>query len=150
MSTPLDLDHLRTFVAIVDAGSFTRAADDVFKTQSAVSMQMRRLEESQETLSAFDDEAMQGHVRIGLPDDYAERFLPEILARFSRSKRHRRSLWQRLFAKRCPLEVGVLLPKSMALEKASAGGDSPFLLARRQMTRRLSCEIIPAWAMIRT
>ncbi|MEF2553628.1 LysR family transcriptional regulator [Aurantimonas sp. A2-1-M11] len=118
MSTPLDLDHLRTFVAIVDAGSFTRAADDVFKTQSAVSMQMRRLEErlgvslferngrtiritsegarlltyarrmlalSQETLSAFDDEAMQGHVRIGLPDDYAERFLPEILARFSRS-----------------------------------------------------------------
>ncbi|HEY9057401.1 MAG TPA: LysR family transcriptional regulator [Aurantimonas sp.] len=118
MSNPLDLDHLRTFVAIVDAGSFTRAADDVFKTQSAVSMQMRRLEErlgvtlfertgrtiritdagsrllayarrmlalSQETLSAFDEEAMQGHVRIGLPDDYAERFLPEILARFSRS-----------------------------------------------------------------
>ena len=71
-------------------------------------------------------------------------------ARFSRSKRHRRSLWQRLFSKRCPLEVGVLLPKSMALEKASAGGDSPFMLARRQMTRRLSCEIIPAWAMIRT
>ena len=118
MSTPLDLDHLRTFVAIVDAGSFTRAADDVFKTQSAVSMQMRRLEErldtrlferngrsieitsdgtrlltyarrmlalSQETISAFDENVMQGTVCIGLPDDYAERFLPEILARFSRS-----------------------------------------------------------------
>ena len=28
---------------------------------------------------------MQGKVRIGLPDDYAERFLPEILARFTRS-----------------------------------------------------------------
>jgi len=45
MTAPLDLDQLRTFVAIVDAGSFTRAADDVFKTQSAVSMQMRRLED---------------------------------------------------------------------------------------------------------
>ncbi|WP_180897884.1 glycosyl transferase [Martelella soudanensis] len=71
-------------------------------------------------------------------------------ARFSRSKRHRRSLWQRLFTRQCQLEVGVLLPRSMALEKAAAGGGSPFLLARRQMTRRLSCEIIPAWAMIRS
>ena len=41
----LDTDHLRTFVAIADTGSFTRAADSVAKTQSAVSMQMRRLEE---------------------------------------------------------------------------------------------------------
>ena len=98
MATPIDLDQLRTFVAIVDTGSFTRAAEDVFKTQSAVSMQMRRLEErlgvklfersgraieitddgtrllnyarrmlvlSQETLSAFDENAMQGLVRIG-------------------------------------------------------------------------------------
>jgi DNA-binding transcriptional LysR family regulator len=45
MATPLDLDQLQTFVAISDAGSFTRAADEVHKTQSAVSMQMRRLEE---------------------------------------------------------------------------------------------------------
>ncbi|MCQ0987862.1 LysR family transcriptional regulator [Jiella marina] len=118
MANPLDLEQLRTFVAIVDTGSFTKAAEDVFKTQSAVSMQIRRLEErlgvslfertgrtiqvtdsgsrllayarrmlslNQETLSAFDHDAMQGQVRIGLPDDYAERFLPEILARFSRS-----------------------------------------------------------------
>jgi DNA-binding transcriptional LysR family regulator len=41
----LDPDQLRTLVAIADAGSFTRAADSVAKTQSAVSMQMRRLEE---------------------------------------------------------------------------------------------------------
>ena len=45
MPSPLDLDQLQTFVAISDTGSFTRAADEVFKTQSAVSMQMRRLEE---------------------------------------------------------------------------------------------------------
>ena len=41
----LDIDQLRTFVAIADTGSFTRAADAVHKTQSAVSMQMKRLEE---------------------------------------------------------------------------------------------------------
>ncbi len=107
MSTPLDLDQLQTFIAIADAGSFTRAADAVFKTQSAVSMQMRRLEErigkplferdgrtnrlteegerlllyarrmmqlNGETIAAFDDTQLEGHVRIGTPDDYADRF----------------------------------------------------------------------------
>ncbi len=41
----LDVDQLKTFLAIADTGSFTRAADEVNKTQSAVSMQMKRLEE---------------------------------------------------------------------------------------------------------
>ena len=41
----LDTDQLRSFVAIVDTGSFTRAAERVNKTQSAVSMHIRRLEE---------------------------------------------------------------------------------------------------------
>ena len=41
----LDTDQLRSFLAIVDTGSFTKAADRVHKTQSAVSMHIRRLEE---------------------------------------------------------------------------------------------------------
>ena len=41
----LDTDQLRSFLAIVDSGSFTRAAERVNKTQSAVSMHIRRLEE---------------------------------------------------------------------------------------------------------
>ena len=118
MASPLDLDQLQTFIAIADSGSFTRAADEVHRTQSAVSMQMRRLEEklgkplfekegrtnrlteegeklltyarrllrlNRETLAAFDDDCLEGHIRIGTPDDYADRFLPEIIARFSRS-----------------------------------------------------------------
>lgn len=118
MTATLDLDQLRTFVAIAEAGSFTRAAEVVHKTQSAVSMQMRRLEErigktifardgrmskltedgerllgyarrmvrlSDETLAAFDETELTGTVRLGTPDDYADRFLPEILARFARS-----------------------------------------------------------------
>jgi DNA-binding transcriptional LysR family regulator len=118
MPAMLDLDQLRTFVAIVDTGSFTQAAEVVAKTQSAVSMQIRRLEErigrpifardgrsskltedgerllgyarrmlrlSDETVAAFDETELCGSVRFGTPDDYADRFLPDILARFSRS-----------------------------------------------------------------
>ncbi|RFC67183.1 MULTISPECIES: LysR substrate-binding domain-containing protein [Mesorhizobium] len=118
MHAPLDLDQLHTFVTIADTGSFTRTAAEVHRTQSAVSMQMRRLEErigkplfekdgrtnrltedgekllnyarrmirlNREILAAFDDASLEGHIRIGTPDDYADRFLPEIMARFSRS-----------------------------------------------------------------
>lgn len=114
----LDLDQLKTFVAIAETGSFTRAADRVAKTQSAVSMQMRRLEErigkpifardgrgsrlsedgerllsharrllrlADETLAVFREAELSGRVRLGTPDDYADRFLPEILARFAAS-----------------------------------------------------------------
>src|SRR5690606_6211616 len=45
MATPLDLDQLQTFCTIADCGSFTEAARRVFKTQSAVSMQIKRLEQ---------------------------------------------------------------------------------------------------------
>lgn len=118
MAAMLDLDQLKTFAAIADTGSFTQAAEAVHKTQSAVSMQMRRLEErigrplfaragrnskltddgerllgyarrlmrlSAETVAAFDDAELSGSVRLGTLDEYAERFLPEILAAFSRS-----------------------------------------------------------------
>jgi DNA-binding transcriptional LysR family regulator len=114
----LDIDQLRTFVAIADTGSFTRAADIVHKTQSAVSMQMKRLEErigrgvferdgrlskltedgerllayarrivrlNAECVGAFAESDLVGRVRLGLPDDYAERYLPEILVSFSQS-----------------------------------------------------------------
>ncbi|MBT2322880.1 LysR family transcriptional regulator [Variovorax paradoxus] len=40
-----DLDQLRTFVAVTEAGSLTAAAPQVFLSQSAVSEQMRKLEE---------------------------------------------------------------------------------------------------------
>lgn len=118
MTALLDVDHLRTFIAIAETGSFTRAAELVHKTQSAVSMQMKRLEErlgraiferdgraskltedgehlldyarriiklNVEALAAFGDDDLSGRVRLGVPDDYADRYLPEIMARFSRA-----------------------------------------------------------------
>lgn len=48
LQTPLpvlDNDILRTFVAIAESGSFSAAAEVVFRTPSAVSMQIKRLEE---------------------------------------------------------------------------------------------------------
>lgn len=118
MAASLDIDHLRTFIAIADSGTFTRAAETVHKTQSAVSMQMKKLEDvvgrplferdgraskltedgerlvdygrrilrlAGEALASFADAELAGRVRLGLPDDYADRYLPEILARFSQS-----------------------------------------------------------------
>lgn len=41
----LESDLLRTFVAVADTGNFTRAAERVHRTQSAVSMQIKRLED---------------------------------------------------------------------------------------------------------
>lgn len=41
----LDLELLRSFVSVVDAGGFTRAGERVHRTQSTVSQQIRRLEE---------------------------------------------------------------------------------------------------------
>lgn len=118
MIANLDLDLLKTFIAIADTGSFTRAADDVGRTQSAVSMQIKRLEDvvsrpiflrdgrhnrltidgeklldyarrmvklNDEAVMAFTKPELTGTVRFGTPDDYADGFLPEILARFART-----------------------------------------------------------------
>ena len=41
----LDLELLKSFVSVVDAGGFTRAGQRVHRTQSTVSQQIRRLEE---------------------------------------------------------------------------------------------------------
>ena len=112
----LDTDQLRSFLAIVDLGSFTRAAERVNKTQSAVSMHVRRLEEQlgctlfvkqgrgarltaegeelidfarrivqveASAMAALSRKGLRGSVRLGIPDDYAETFLAEIMTRFT-------------------------------------------------------------------
>ena len=115
----LDPDLLRAFLLIVEEGSFTRAAQRVGRTQSAVSMQVQRLESllgqtlllrgrggtvqltphgqyllgrAQEVLAlndqiwrTFHEPAIQGRVCLGTPDDYALRYLPQILRRFADS-----------------------------------------------------------------
>lgn len=117
MNLALDPDLLRSFVFIADEGSFTRAAHRVGRTQSAVSMQIQRLEGllgqrlitrgkggnvqltphgqfllarardllalNDQIFMSFRSPEVQGTVRLGIPDDYALRYLPKILKRFA-------------------------------------------------------------------
>ncbi|MNQ73387.1 HTH-type transcriptional regulator GltC [compost metagenome] len=78
MSYPaIDTELLRTFVAIADSGGFTRAAEVVNRTQSAVSMQMKRLEEDVLQRTVFERDGRQvrltaeGQILLG----YARRIL---------------------------------------------------------------------------
>lgn len=73
----IDTELLRSFVAIADLGGFTRAAEAVNRTQSAISMQMKRLEEDVLQRSLFQRDGRQvrltaeGQVLLG----YARRIL---------------------------------------------------------------------------
>ena len=114
----LDLDLLKTLVAIAETGNFSAAGEAVFRTPSAVSMQVKRMEEllgktvfnrdsrsvsltadgevllvharrmlamNRELVARFVTPDVAGVVRMGAPDDAAERLLPEMLRRFGES-----------------------------------------------------------------
>ncbi|MEP2139286.1 MAG: LysR substrate-binding domain-containing protein [Erythrobacter sp.] len=125
MSTPytptlplLDLDLLRTLVAIAETGSFSAAAAVVLRTPSAVSMQVKKMEDllgrpvfirdsrsvtltadgaflleharrmlamNRDAVARFVQPEIEGVVRLGAPDDVAERFLVDMLRRFADS-----------------------------------------------------------------
>lgn len=107
---------LRTLVAIADTGNFSAAAEAVFRTPSAVSMQVKKAEalvgrplfkrDSRSVSLTIDGERLLQHgrrmlalnremmsqlavtevsgvVRLGAPDEMAERTLPDLLRRFS-------------------------------------------------------------------
>lgn len=112
----LQIDWLKCFVAVVDAGSLSGAAPEVHRSQSAVSMQIRKLEAAlgcqllirgprqhqltaqgqmllgyarrmldlhSETQTAFHGDELSGRIRLGVPDDYAARYLTPVLKRFA-------------------------------------------------------------------
>jgi len=112
----LQIGLLKTFLAIIDTGGFTSASQRVHRTQSAISMQVKRLEDTigqplfertgrsfritaegevlvpyarrllklhEETVAAMIKPNVAGAVKIGIIDDYALRFLPNILSRFA-------------------------------------------------------------------
>jgi DNA-binding transcriptional LysR family regulator len=116
MRTTFDIAALRMIVAGAELGSFARAADRLGRSQSAVSMQLKRLEEQTgkalfrrsgrglvpteagdallayaRRIIALNDEAAASlgaipaaAVRLGLPQDFAEDVLPEVILRFAR------------------------------------------------------------------
>ena len=112
----LQLDWLRAFVAAVDAGSLSAAAHLVHRSQSAVSMQLKKLEQAvgrpvllrgprlmqltatgvellpfarsllathADALSALHGVQLSGQISLGVPDDYAARYLTPVLRSFA-------------------------------------------------------------------
>lgn len=112
----LQIDWLKSFVAAVDAGSLSSAAPEVHRSQSAVSMQIKKLESATgyrllvrgarqlqltyegqtllgyarrmldlhaEAQAALQGESLSGVVKLGVPDDYASRYLTPVLKRFA-------------------------------------------------------------------
>ena len=112
----LQHDWLSCFVAVVDAGSLSGAAQEICRSQSAVSMQLKKLEAAvgcqliergprhlqltldgqkllgyarrilelhQEAQQAFTVAPLAGRVRLGVPDDYAPKYLTPALRRFA-------------------------------------------------------------------
>lgn len=117
----LDLDLLKTLVAIAETGNFSAAAETVLRTPSAVSMQVKKMEQilgrpifirdsrsveltadgaflleharrmlalNRDAVARFVQPEIEGVVRLGAPDDVAERFLVEMLRRFNESHPH--------------------------------------------------------------
>lgn len=110
-------DLLRTFLAVIDQQSHTRAAEQLGRSQPAISLQMKRLQElldvalfSKESsarpteagdlvatyarqMLALNDELVlrlsrrdrQGSLRIGIPNDYADHFLPLLMPHLARA-----------------------------------------------------------------
>jgi DNA-binding transcriptional LysR family regulator len=83
---PVDIDLLRTFLAIAETRSFSKAAERVFRTPSAVSMQVKKLEDLL-GVSVFTRDSRsvaltaEGELLVG----YARRILAlsnEMMARF--------------------------------------------------------------------
>ena len=110
-SIPTDL--LRTFITIIDLRGYTRAGERVGRTQPAISLQMKRLQDLLD-VQLFDKESGEAHlteageivagyarqiltlndammlrlsrrdtkgkIRLGIPNDYADHFLPKLMA----------------------------------------------------------------------
>jgi len=109
-------DLLRAFVTVIDLRGYTRAGQQLGRTQPAISLQMKKLQDllgvqlfareggTQLTeqgelvatyarqMLALNDEMMlrlssresAGKLRLGIPNDYADHFLPKLMASLAR------------------------------------------------------------------
>ena len=163
----LDLAVLRTLVAVVENGTLAAAALRVGRSESAVSLQLKKLEETLDA-SVFDrgsrklvltdtgatvlgyarrlldlnDEALQaagahgidGEVSLGVPQDFAETWLPTLIARFRRSHPG--------------IKVNVSVDRSTSLQERAARGNVDVALVfadKRPASAIWSCRLPMAW-----
>jgi DNA-binding transcriptional LysR family regulator len=151
----LQMDWLKCFVAVVDAGSLSGATSEVHRSQSAVSMQIKKLESAvgrsllirgprsmhltadgqvllgyarrmldlhAEAQAAVGGDGLTGRVRLGVPDDYAAKYLTPVLKRFA--PRHG------------GVEIELDCEQSTSLIPRVARGDIDLALVSRDHARR--------------
>jgi DNA-binding transcriptional LysR family regulator len=151
----LQIDWLKCFVATVDAGSLSAAAAEIHRSQSAVSMQLKKLESAvghrllkrdarqlelthegqtllgyarrmldlqAEAQSALSEDDISGLIRVGVPDDYASKYLTPALKRFA--PRHG------------GVEIQLDCEQSTSLIPRVARGDLDLALVSRDHSRR--------------
>lgn len=153
--TDLQIDWIKCFLAVVDTSSLTAAAPEVHRSQSAVSMQLKKLEAAlgcsllirgprkleltpqgqrllgyarrmhelhAEVLDEFHGQRVSGSVRLGVPDDYAAKYLTPVLQRFA--PRHG------------GVEIELLCEQSTALIPRVERGELDLALVSRDHARR--------------
>jgi DNA-binding transcriptional LysR family regulator len=163
MTPVLDLDLLKAFVAVADQRSFTRAAAILNRTQSAVSMQIKRLEDRlgaellsrtrvQVDLTAAGDELLafarrmlvlndeaigrlrehkvEGHVRLGVMDDYGAILVPPLLASFATGYPRIRVEMETGLTSAMPARLGEAFDLVIAMHPEGSG-DGTFLRRER-------------------
>jgi len=112
----LPTELLRTFINVAELGGFSKAGSQIGRSQPAVSLQIKRLEEivdaqllsrngrqlkvtekgemllsyarqilklNDQAISSLTQPKVTGHIRLGIPNEFAISFLPGILGKFS-------------------------------------------------------------------
>ncbi|MND32364.1 HTH-type transcriptional regulator GltC [compost metagenome] len=151
----LQIDWLKCFVTVVDTGSLSNAAPELYRSQSAVSMQLKKLEEAlncqllirthrqieltsqgqlllgyarrildlhAEAQMAFYGDELKGRIRLGVPDDYAAKYLTPVLKRFA--------------PRYGGVEIELICEQSTSLIPRVESGDIDLALISRDNTRQ--------------
>lgn len=112
----LSLDNLRTLVTVIDLGGFAKAGELLGRSQPAISLQIKKLEDqlgkrlfekvgqrqianqdgqalyhqakamlsiNDEVFRQFEQSALSGRLRLGIPSEFATTLLPSIVGEFS-------------------------------------------------------------------
>lgn len=112
----LSLDNLRSLVTVIELGGYAKAGDMLGKSQPAISLQIKKLEEqlgkrlfdkvgqrqianlegqqlyqhakamlaiNDDVFRQFEQSALSGRLRLGIPSEFATTLLPSIIGEFS-------------------------------------------------------------------
>jgi len=160
----LELDLLRTMVVIAETGNFSTAATKLFRTPSAVSMQVKRIEEllgravfrrdSRSVTPTPDGKLLVEHGRrlLALNNEVVGRFvMPEVAgtvrlgATEDIAERILPGLLQRFAQTHCCVTVDVAVNSTVVLRESVRSGEMDLALTTFNPKRKLKADIEPVF-----